>query len=246
MIRAEQLGLHVAGRPLLQGLDWQVQPGQRVAVLGHNGAGKSTLLRSLAGFMPVAQGQLSVMGTALHDKPSNSALTALRAQVAQIHQGVHLVGRLSALDNVLIGGAARFTSPMSWLRRWPRTERDAAQAALARVGLGSAAQRRADTLSGGERQKVAMARALHQRARLLLADEPTAALDARAEDEVLTLLDSLVREQGLTLISVVHDLRLLPRLADRVLVLRQGRAVLDAALADVSPETLSEALAHVQ
>lgn len=244
MICAEQLSLHAAGRPLLQGLDWQVPPGQRVAVLGHNGAGKSTLLRSLAGFMPVAQGQLSVMGTALHDKPSSSALRALRAQVAQVHQGVHLVGRLSALDNVLIGGAARFSSPLSWLRRWPRPERDAAEAALARVGLGGAAGRRADTLSGGERQKVAMARALHQRARLLLADEPTAALDARAEDELLTLLDGLVREQGLTLISVVHDLRLLPRLADRVLVLRQGRAVLDAALADVSPQTLSEALSH--
>jgi phosphonate transport system ATP-binding protein len=244
VIRAEQLSLHAAGRPLLQGLDWQVQPGQRVAVLGHNGAGKSTLLRSLAGFMPVAQGQLSVMGTALHDKPSSGALRALRAQVAQVHQGVHLVGRLSALDNVLIGGAARFGSPLSWLRRWPRPERDAAEAALARVGLGGAAGRRADTLSGGERQKVAMARALHQRARVLLADEPTAALDARAEDELLTLLDGLVREQGLTLISVVHDLRLLPRLADRVLVLRQGRAVLDAALADVSPQTLSEALSH--
>lgn len=244
MIRAEHLCLHAAGRPLLQGLDWQVQPGQRVAVLGHNGAGKSTLLRSLAGFMPVAQGQLSVMGTALHDMPSFGALRALRAQVAQVHQGVHLVGRLSALDNVLIGGAARFGSPLSWLRRWPRPERDAAEAALARVGLADAAGRRADTLSGGERQKVAMARALHQRARVLLADEPTAALDARAEDELLTLLDGLVREQGLTLISVVHDLRLLPRLADRVLVLRQGRAVLDAALAEVSPQTLSEALSH--
>lgn len=244
MIRAEHLCLHAAGRPLLQGLDWQVQPGQRVAVLGHNGAGKSTLLRSLAGFMPVAQGQLSVMGTVLHGKPSSGALRALRAQVAQVHQGVHLVGRLSALDNVLIGGAARFGSPLSWLRRWPRPERDAAEAALARVGLADAAGRRADTLSGGERQKVAMARALHQRARVLLADEPTAALDARAEDELLTLLDGLVREQGLTLISVVHDLRLLPRLADRVLVLRQGRAVLDAALAEVSPQTLSEALSH--
>ncbi len=244
MICAEQLSLHAAGRPLLQGLDWQVQPGQRVAVLGHNGAGKSTLLRSLAGFMPVAQGQLSVMGTALHGKLSSGALRDLRAQVAQVHQGVHLVGRLSALDNVLIGGAARFSSPLSWLRRWPRPERDAAEAALARVGLGGAAGRRADTLSGGERQKVAMARALHQRARVLLADEPTAALDARAEDELLTLLDGLVREQGLTLISVVHDLRLLPRLADRVLVLRQGRAVLDAALAEVSPQTLSEALSH--
>ncbi|TDM09714.1 MAG: hypothetical protein C4K60_10940 [Ideonella sp. MAG2] len=169
----------------------------------------------------------------------------MRAQVAQVHQGVHLVGRLSALDNVLIGGAARFTSPLSWLRRWPRTEQEAAHAALARVGLGDAALRRADTLSGGERQKVAMARALHQRARLLLADEPTAALDVRAEDELLTLLDGLVREQGLTLISVVHDLRLLPRLADRVLVLRQGRAVLDAALVDITPDTLSEALTHV-
>ncbi|MDP1647508.1 MAG: ATP-binding cassette domain-containing protein [Rubrivivax sp.] len=134
-------------------------------------------------------------------------------------QGLHLVGRLSALDNVLIGGAGRHPSAWTWLRRWPASERGAAQAALTRVGLGGATNRCTDTLSGSERQKVAIARALHQGAPLLLADEPTASLDADAADEVAGLLAAVAAERQATLVCVVHDLELLPRLADRAIAL---------------------------
>ena len=130
--------------------------------------------------------------------PAAAPLRRLRARVAQVHQGLHLVGRLSALDNVLIGGAARHPSPWTWLRRWPAAERAAAREALAWVGLAHAAARRTDELSGGERQKVALARALHQRPVLLLADEPTASLDADAADEVVALLNRAVDERART------------------------------------------------
>ena len=110
----------------------------------------------------------------------------------------------SVLDNVLIGGAARSSSWLTWIRRWPTAEREQARAALARVGMGWAASRRTDSLSGGERQKVAIARALHQNAPMLLADEPTASLDAEAADEVINLLTSLVAERKSTLICVLH------------------------------------------
>ena len=240
----EARGLHVraalaAQAPvLLRELAFSVQTGERVALVGHNGAGKSSLLRALAGFAPVHQGSLRVLDLELSGAPAAVALRLLRARVAQVHQGLHLVGRLSALDNVLIGGAGRHASPETWLRRWPAAERQAACAALAWVGLAHAAARRTDELSGGERQKVALARALHQRPALLLADEPTASLDADAADEVVALLNRAVAERAMTLLCVVHDLDRVPCLAQRAIALRHGRIVADMAVTAQTPAVL--------
>ena len=132
----------------------------------------------------------------------------------------------------------RDASPLTCRRRWPAAERRAAQSALARVGMGGAAGRRTDTLSGGERQKVAIARALHQRPTLLLADEPTASLDADAADAVIQLLTDVAAERSATLVCVVHDLDLLPRLADRAIVLRHGTLVADVAVTPATPAQL--------
>lgn len=227
VIRAQGLQVSAGKQLLLRDIALRIAPGERVALVGHNGAGKSTLLRALTGFMAVSRGSLTVLGTELAGPQPAAQLRSLRSRVAQVHQGLHLVARLSALDNVLIGGAGRYRSPLSWLRRWPAAERRAAQLALARVGLGWAAQRRTDTLSGGERQKVAIARALHQQPALLLADEPTASLDAQAADEIARLLTEVAAERGAALVSVVHDLDLLPRLADRAIALRHGVLVAD-------------------
>ena len=240
----EARGLHVraavaADAPvLLRELAFSIQPGERVALVGHNGAGKSSLLRALTGFASVHQGRLRVLNTDMNGAPAALPLRRLRARVAQVHQGLHLVARLSALDNVLIGGAARHPSPWTWLRRWPAAERAAAREALAWVGLAHAAGRRTDELSGGERQKVALARALHQQPVLLLADEPTASLDADAADEVVSLLNRAVQERAVTLVCVVHDLDLVPRLAQRALALRHGRVVADIAVDARTPAVL--------
>ena len=244
----EARGLHVRAAPhaqapvLLRELAFSVQAGERVALVGHNGAGKSSLLRALTGFAPVHQGQLRVLDTDMSGVPAALPLRRLRARVAQVHQGLHLVARLSALDNVLIGGAARHPSPWTWLRRWPAAERKAAHEALAWVGLAHAAARRTDELSGGERQKVALARALHQQPRLLLADEPTASLDADAADEVVALLNRAVAERAATLVCVVHDLDLVPRLAQRAIALRHGRVVADLAVNAQTPAVLRSLL----
>jgi phosphonate transport system ATP-binding protein len=242
VVQAQGLQVSAGLQVLLRGLDLQIQPGEQVALVGHNGAGKSSLLRALSGFAQVTQGQLNVLGTDLSQARAPTLLRQLRCQVAQVHQGLHLIGRLSALDNVLIGGAGRFTSPRSWWRRWPAAERDASMAALARVGMAHAATRRTDALSGGERQKVAIARALHQQAPLLLADEPTASLDAQAAADVIALLASVARERGATLICVIHDLDLVPRLAQRAIALRRGGVVADLAVDAHTPARLRELL----
>ncbi len=238
VIDARGLQVSAGQHVLLRDVGISVAPGERVAVVGHNGAGKSSFLRALTGFNAVSRGSLLVLGTELAGRQTAAALRALRCRVAQVHQGLHLVGRLSALDNVLIGGAGRHASPLTWFRRWPAGERRAAHAALARVGLGWAAGRRTDTLSGGERQKVAIARALHQQPTLLLADEPTASLDADAADDVIQLLVEVAAERGATLVCVVHDLDLLPRLASRAIALRHGVVVADVAVTPNTPQQL--------
>lgn len=242
----EARGLHVSvGRQvLLRDICLSITAGERVALVGHNGAGKSTLLRTLTGFDGpgwVTRGSLRVLGTELAiagHAEGGGLLRSLRARIGQVHQGLHLVGRLSALDNVLIGGAGRHNSRWTWVRRWPASERLAAQVALARVGLGSAGHRRTDSLSGGERQKVAIARALHQGAPLLLADEPTASLDSEAAGEVVSGLSAVTSEHPVTLVCVVHDLELLPQLADRAIALRRGQVVADVAVDAHTPAQL--------
>lgn len=244
VIEAQGLQVSVGQQVLLRDIGLRITSGERVALVGHNCAGKSTLLRALTGFNGrgcVTRGSLRVLGTdvAAPGRVGGVApLQSLRARVGQVHQGLHLVGRLSALDNVLIGGAGRHSSRWTWLRHWPASERLAAQAALARVGLGGAGHRRTDTLSGGERQKVAIARALHQGASLLLADEPTASLDSDAADEVVGLLSAVTSGQAVTLVCVVHDLELVPRLADRAIALRRGRVVADVAVDAHTPAQL--------
>ncbi|TXT31823.1 MAG: phosphonate transport system ATP-binding protein [Rhodocyclaceae bacterium] len=225
------------GQALLDIGALSIQHGERIAIVGHNGAGKSTLLRLLTGFMPAAHGQVAVLGRDLAGSPSAQALRTLRCEVGQIHQGLHLVTRLSALENVLIGSLGRVTGWRSWIRHFPTVEIARAEAALHAVGLLARAKTRADKLSGGERQKVAIARLLVQQPKLILADEPTAALDPAAAGEVCHLLAQAARDA--TLISVVHNPSLLSLLADRVIGLKNGRIAFDLPLAAVDDQKLT-------
>ncbi|MDD2741976.1 MAG: ATP-binding cassette domain-containing protein [Rhodocyclaceae bacterium] len=224
------------GRALLDIGTLDIRPGERVAIVGHNGAGKSTLLRLLTGFASLTHGRVEVLGRDLSARPTPEQLRALRHEVGQIHQGLHLVGRLSALENTLIGSLGRVAGWRSWVRYFPAQERASAEAALHAVGLLPRARTRADKLSGGERQKVAIARLLLQRPKLILADEPTAALDPAAASEVCHLLAQAA--QSATLISVVHNAALLPLLAERVIGLKNGRIAFDLPLAAVDDQKL--------
>ena len=224
------------GRALLEIDQLSIRHGERVAIVGHNGAGKSTLLRLLSGFTPPNHGQLEVLGHNLNQPLPSDELRALRVELGQVMQGLHLVARLSALENVLIGCLGRITGWRSWTRCFPTHEVARAEVALHAAGLLPRAQTRADKLSGGERQKVAIARLLMQRPRLILADEPTAALDPSAAAEVCQLLVKAAAEA--TLISVVQNPSLLPLLANRVIGLKQGRIAFDLPVAAVNDEKL--------
>jgi phosphonate transport system ATP-binding protein len=243
-VRIDNLVVQAGARTLLQVPQLTIHSGERVALVGPNGAGKTTLLRTLTGFAVPAQGHVQVLGRGLGLGPAAAAapltrrgLRELRAQVGQVMQGLHLVPRLTARENVLIGALPRLPGWRSWARLYPRELVAQADAALAALGLAAHIHTRADRLSGGERQKVGIARLQMQQPRLILADEPTAALDPAAVAEACRALQQAAH--GATLITVVHQPPLLPLLADRVLGLRGGRIVWDLPLRAVDAAALA-------
>ncbi|MBW7833006.1 MAG: ATP-binding cassette domain-containing protein [Simplicispira suum] len=226
----------IGGQTLLDIPALTVLQGERVAVIGHNGAGKSTLFKVLTGFVQPTHGNVQVLGRSLGASLDTRQWRLLRREIGQVMQGLHLVGRLSALHNVLIGALGRVGGWRSWTRFFPAAEIQRAEAALQQVGMLARAATRADQLSGGEKQKVGVARMLMQSPRLILADEPTAALDPTAAAEVCQLL--VAAAAGATLLTVVHNPVLLPVLADRVIGLRQGRVVFDLSVSEVGDRQL--------
>ncbi|MFA6312185.1 MAG: ATP-binding cassette domain-containing protein [Sterolibacterium sp.] len=232
----------IDGRILLDIDRLSIAHGERVAIVGHNGAGKSTLLRLLSGFMCPVHGTAEVLGRSLDRQLTSGELRALRREVGQVMQGLHLVQRLDALENVLIGCLGRRSGWRTWVRRYSPEDLANAGSALRAVGLLAKAAVRVDHLSGGERQKVALARMLMQGPRLILADEPTAALDPQAAAEVCALLSNAAagssQSSAATLVTVVHNPLLLPVLADRVIGLKQGRVAFDLPATQVDDSCL--------
>lgn len=237
VIRLDSLNCSGGGAFRLQIDHLEVGKGERIAIIGHNGAGKSTLFRLLSGFAHPVAGHAQVLGYALHNPVTRHELRNLRCSLGQIMQGLHLVQRLTALENVLIGSLGRVSGWRSWTRCYPAVEVKAAQTALQEVGMLTRAHTRTDQLSGGERQKVAIARMLMQRPELILADEPTAALDPAAANEVCKLMDAAAGSA--TLISVVHNPSLLPMLANRVIGMKRGRIVFDLPIGSVDESRLN-------
>jgi phosphonate transport system ATP-binding protein len=216
------------GAPVLQDVTLAVARGEAVSLIGANGAGKSTLLRTCLRLIEPDAGSVELLGrdvTAL----APAALRRLRAEVGVVFQRHNLVPRLSVLSNVVHGAQAREAGPRTWFQALaPQPIRAEAMHCLELVGLADLARRRADTLSGGESQRAAIARALMQRPRLMLADEPVASLDPSAGEEVMGLFVDLLRRRRMTLLFTSHNLRHALEYADRVVGLRGGRVELDA------------------
>jgi phosphonate transport system ATP-binding protein len=231
VVLLEDVRCPTGGPICLQVKHLEIRLGERVAVVGPNGAGKSTLLRLISCFIRPVAGRVVVLGRSLDSPLPAHGMRALRREVGQIMQDLHPVERLSVLENVLIGCLGRTRGWRGWTRCFPPGEVEAAETALRAVGLLKRAGTRADALSGGERQKVALARLLMQRPRLILADEPTAALDPVAAREVCQLL--VEASAAATLVSVVHNPALLPLLANRVIGMKKGSIDFDLPIAEL-------------
>ncbi|MGY0500363.1 phosphonate ABC transporter ATP-binding protein [Nocardia sp. FBN12] len=210
----------------LDNVSLDVHRSELLVLLGLSGSGKSTLLRCLNGLQPVSSGTVEVGGTRV-DQASKRQLRALRRNVGFVFQDFNLVGRLSCLENVLIGGLAQLALPRYGALTYPAKMRAAALTHLDRVGLADFAQRRADTLSGGQQQRVAIARTLMQQPGLLLADEPVASLDPENAAIVMDLLFRVCIEEKLTVVCTLHQVDLALGWAHRIVGLRNGQKVLD-------------------
>lgn len=243
VIEIRDLVVEVGDRRLLDIPALTLWEGEHVALLGPNGAGKSSLLKAVGGLLAPTRGHVSVLGRQLGGAGApmlnQRQWRLLRAEIGQLMQGLHLVPRLTALENVVLGALARprvMALWRSWLRCYPPALIQEASQALAELGLAQRLHVRADRLSGGERQKVSLARLRLQRARLILADEPTSALDPSATQQACQAL--LAAAQQASLLTVVHDPALLPMLAERVIGLKDGRLVFDVPIRDLNPTLL--------
>ena len=215
----------------LQDLTLNVEAGERLAVMGPSGSGKSTLLNLIAGLDTPSEGTVSYDGVDLATLEP-SALTRHRLDhVGFIFQFFNLLPSLSVLENVLL--------PAQLAGRDARETAARGEQLVAQLGLREQAHAYPAKLSGGQRQLAAIARALINRPALLLADEPTGALDSRVGDDVMALLEELGRD-GCTMILVTHNPELAARHADRVVSLRDGRIIDEAVLDSTRSRTVAD------
>ncbi|NUR57099.1 MAG: ABC transporter ATP-binding protein [Catenulispora sp.] len=218
MSEVKAVGVRVAldRKPILHGVDLAVAAGSWHAVLGPNGAGKSTLLRAVAGILPY-RGEIHVGGRPVAGLPAKQ-----RARlIAYVPQQPQLPGDMTVGEYVRLGR----TPHLGYLGVEGKEDRAVADQALERLDLSGFAARRLGAMSGGERQRVVLARALAQQASVLLLDEPTTALDLGHQQQVLDLVDELRATEGLTVVSTLHDLSLAAQYADELTLLVAGEAV---------------------
>lgn len=239
-----------ASTHVLRGISLKVDQGEFLGVIGLSGAGKSTLLRCInrlieptsgeilippAIFLPQADGpRIDVL------KLNRSQLRRLRCNVGMIFQQFNIVRRLSVIENVLSGGLGRQSGVKSCLRFFSLEDRRRALANLKRVGLLDHAYKRADELSGGEQQRVAIARTLMQSPAIILADEPVSNLDPRLSRVILDILKRVCREDGITALVSLHTLDLTREYADRIVGLKHGRIFFDGPTKELTTAIVEE------
>lgn len=199
----------------LRGVSLTVREGEFVTIMGESGSGKSTLLSIIGGMSRPSSGLVEIDGTSIYDLPDERRADFRAQTLGFVFQSFHLIPYLTAVENVML--------PLAIVSMPSRQKREMAERALERVGLGGKLNRLPSQLSGGEQERVAIARAIVRRPPILLADEPTGNLDTATGEEILSLFRTL-NADGETIVMVTHN-PLIAGVSDRTIRLRDGRVV---------------------
>ncbi len=210
----------------LSGVSLDILGSEVVALLGRSGSGKSTLLRCINRLVEPDRGQMIFNGTDICSLDTRG-LSEMRQQIGMVFQEFNLVNRLSVIENVICGRAASISALRCWFKVFSRSDTEYAEHLLEQVGLIDFRYKRADSLSGGQRPRVGIARALMQRPRLLLADEPTASLDPQTGSEIVELICEMARTNHIPVLISIHDVGLAKRYVERIVALKGGQKVFD-------------------
>ncbi|MBL0716158.1 MAG: ATP-binding cassette domain-containing protein [Desulfosarcina sp.] len=225
---------------VLRDVSFQVLRGTAVALIGGNGSGKSTLLRCCLRLIEPDRGEIVFLRRKICTL-NKAQLRRLRSRVGLVFQRHNLVPRLSVLTNVIHGAMGRAGGVRTWWQSLaPKDLRAEAMACLEKVGLPHLASSRADQLSGGESQRIAIARALMQRPDFMMADEPVASLDPKVGREVMELFVDLIQRENITLFYVSHDLDHALQYSEQLIALRKGRLVMNDRSGNFTKSDLNE------
>jgi phosphonate transport system ATP-binding protein len=227
----------------LDSVSVSVRPGEMVALIGASGSGKSTLLRHISGLMRGDKngGSIAVMGkTVQREGRLRRDIRKIRADVGMIFQQFNLVDRLDVYTNVMLGALGRTPLWRTMLGLFRDEDRRLAFESLDRVGILNKARQRASTLSGGQQQRAAIARALVQKAKLLLADEPIASLDPESSRRVMEILSDINKRDKITVLVSLHQVDYATRYCGRTIALKDGKIAYDGPSANLTPAFLRE------
>lgn len=219
LIKIENLTKHYSSDgetvEALRGIDISIEAGEFITIMGQSGSGKSTLLSVLGGMNHPTSGDIEMAGIRIYDLPGEKLADFRAENLGFVFQSFHLIPYLTALENVML--------PLAIVSMKTADKKAAARNALERVGLGKKTDRLPNQLSGGEQERVAIARAIVNNPHILLADEPTGNLDSKTSDEVMALFREL-NDAGQTVVMVTHNADN-GRYADRTITLKDGMVV---------------------
>lgn len=228
----------VFGREMaLNNLSLSIVPGEMVGIIGRSGAGKSTLLRSINHLVTPTSGEITWEGQVVN-RLKVKALRTWQRNCGMIFQQFNLIPRLDVLTNVLMGRLSYRNTACTLLKLFSEKDRALAISMLARVEMEKLFLQRADTLSGGEQQRVAIARALVQQPSMLLADEPIASLDPRSAKRVMDILQSINRDDGITVLCNLHTIDTAKEYCTRIVGMLKGQIVFDGTPAALDAATV--------
>lgn len=228
----------------LDSVSINVNPGEMVALIGASGSGKSTLLRHVSGLVSADRkdgGSIAVMGkTVQREGRLRRDIRKIRTDIGMIFQQFNLVDRLDVYTNVMLGALGRTPLWRTLFGLFRDEDKQLAFEALNRVGIADKSRQRASTLSGGQQQRAAIARALVQKAKLLLADEPIASLDPESSRRVMDILADINKRDGITVLVTLHQVDYAIKYCERTIALKDGRVVYDGPSAALTPSFLRD------